>query len=392
MSRLAFFGGETAHEHAEGVTLAGTTLAFDTAVKRSGTHSYRFTSSAANTVFWAFTGATARRYWAQAYIYLPAASGLPGGNSRILAFQTAAAGALCSVNLTTGGKLQLLNQAGTQIGSDSAATLVADTWYRVALGVEIAAGANDFAELQLDGVSVASTTTGAFSDTAPGRLYWGWLDDPGTSEVLHVDDIVLNDDQGSVHNDWPGQDKVVLLLPISDNTINNWRQVDGGSNDLWDALNNTPPVGLENSAGNDTSQMENTVSAANNPYLGNMSTYTTAGIVAGDTVTAIFAVAEASEDSTTGADTVDIAVDSNPAIAAVEFSCDFNDSTYPTGWNRGQTLIAENPTVALGTSPVARIEKNVATTRDHQCCLLAMYVSYTEAPTGGRGPQVIWIL
>jgi hypothetical protein len=105
-------------------------------------------------------------------------------------------------------------------------------------------------------------------------------------------------------------------------------------------------------------------------------------------------VMEGGNSSTTGTDTLGLSVASNPAIAEATVNIDVNDGTYPTGWNRGATVMSENPSVTLGTAPVMELRKLVATNRTNACCFLGMYVAYTEdtAPApSGRGPQVIWI-
>jgi hypothetical protein len=395
--RLSHLGAETGHIHAEGVTNGGTgTQSFDTGTKRTGTRSYKFDGAAGGNFIrslWAFSGVTGRTYWATCWFYVPAASGLPTNANRLLGFLNGAATLnVASVELTSGGKIRLMighdgggNQA--QQGSDSSATVTTDTWYRLDLGVETGAGSVDYAECWLDGTSVASGTGISYSDAAPGLLYWGWgagavgAAGPGANKVVYVDDILLQDEQGSVNNTRPsGDEKVVLLLPTADSARDaGWVTGASGTTSLFEAVNNIPPAGLDNASATSTSQIENAVSTTVQEYDATMTTYSAAGIGAADTITAIYALIEGGNSSTTGSDTIGVSVESNPVIAETTPSIDVNDGTFPTGWLRGATGIEENPTVTIGTAPVMSVRKNIASTRVSTVCFMGMYVSYVES-------------
>jgi len=388
-------GAETGHDHAEALTVAGTgTLTYDTGTVRTGTRSWKFDSTGSNVFierYVSFIGSANRDFFSCIFVRIPAATGLPGSNVRIFGYRTGTGTVLCSAQLTTGGKLRLLDQAGTQIGSDSAATLTTETWYRVELKVNIGTGAVDVAELRLDGTMVASTTTGNFGDTVASRVYFGWFDAPGASEVIFMDDFALNDGLGSVNNTWVGEHKVLLLLPISDSARDaGWVAGAGGTTNLSEAVNNIPPAGLDSAAATDTSQVENAVSTVTEEYDANMTDYTTAGVGDSEVVTAAYALIEGGNSATTGTDTMGVSVESNPVIAEVTPSIDVNDGTYPTGWIRGTTAVVENPSVTKGTSPVMSLRKNVATTRVNTCCFMGMYIDVVSVnPETARVMQPI---
>lgn len=398
MTRIAFAGAETADIFTEGgnsFTETGNNT-FSTSNARSGSRSYLHDSGAGDSTAFctrSFTGALDVKYFAQIHIYIPSGTGLPSSTTEVLAFYTAGTSQL-SARLKSTGKLGLF-KGGSQIGSDSSATLTTNTYYRVELALEVGAGAVDISELRLDGTTVASSTGDTISESAPSASRWGFATLAGANKTLHTDDWVLNDDVASPNNTWPGGEKVVLLVPTATNTRNNWVGGAGGTTNLHEAVNNLPPVGVDSASATDTSQIENSTSAADNAYLADMTTYTAAGIGSADTITAILPSAIGSNDSTTGSDTIDIGVDSNPAIAQVSQSIDVNDGTYPTGWNRCVGTLTETPSVTLGTAPVMRVEKNVATTRVNTVCFMGMYVSYTEAvapPASARGPHVMFIM
>lgn len=387
MTRIVHFGAELGHIHADNLTVNGAGSTYDTSVVRSGARSYKFDASATQSLFYNFTGAVSRRVWATVWFRLPAATGLPSIASRLLVFQTGAGTTLCGATLRADGKIRLTDQANALIGSDSVATIAVDTWYRLDLAVEIETGSLDYAEVRLDGATVASTTTGAFSDTAPGRLHFGWFDDPGTSEVVYIDDVVINDEQGSVNNTWPANERVYALRPTADSARDaGWLDGGGGTTSLFEAVNNVPPTGTTTAVNG--SQIKNAVSTTTEEYDATMTTYTAAGVGATDTVTAVYGVWEAGSSSTTGSDTIAGEVESNPAIAEATSTVDSVVGVYPTGWNRGQTVIAENPTVTLGTAPVMSMRKAVATTRIHQVALMAMVVSAAPA-SSIRGASLI---
>lgn len=387
------WGAETGHIHAEGVTVGAGTVTLPASDSSSGSYAFQCDAGAGNAAAWFrpttdWTGATSRFYYLS---FRFKCSGLPATTSEIAQLHIVGGGNLCNVVLTSGGKLQLWDGARSgQIGSNSTATIVADstTYYTVQVSVKTAAGANDAAELRLDGVSVASTTTGNFSDSAPGRFQVGWLQTaPGANKKIWIDDIMVNDDQGSDNASWPDvTEKVVLLLPASDVSISGWRDTIS-TTDLWECINNLPPDGV--SSGNDTNGGQQITSPSTGPdtYTGATTTYTAAGIGVSDTITAIMPVAEAGNSSTTGTDTAAFGLVSNPNVGvATGLSVDIATNTYPTGWNRLVGTIAEGTTangVTRGTGANLSITKEISTTRRVKSCFMGVYVSYVPAVGGG---------
>lgn len=382
MTRIWHDGGEFGSLHASSLLLqAGVDPTFDTVTKRTGARSYNFSTSVAQYVSLVYTGATLRDYFAVGHFRIPAASGLPGTSAKILSIGGGSSG-FCA-RLTTAGKIQLLNSA-TQIGSDSAATIVPDTWYRIEMKSNWGVGAIDQVELRLDGATVASSASASNSDAAPGQFSFGWIDDPGTSETINWDDLAFNDGQGSVNNTWVGDQEIYTSFPKADSARVNWTAGGAGTTNLYDAVNNTPPVGVLPAAGvAATAQIQNAVATAGSAYDATMQTYTEIGIGAADTITAIIPVLEIGSSSTTGADTLTHSVVSNPAIAGTAGSCDIVSGAYPTSWNRSQGVVSENPTVVKGTSPVMRIAKDIAIARINACCLMALSVAVSPAGAGG---------
>jgi hypothetical protein len=377
MAFLSFAGAETGHIHLENLTLTGTTQTFDTGTKRSGTRSFKFDSSAACYLEQGVTAAALNRsYFGCAHFLLPAATGLPStATTTIVQFATGTDTPL-NVALTSGGKIQLRDHAGAQIGSDSVATIGTDTWYRIEFEGRNNSAGSDVATIRLDGVQVA-TGAPVFGANVPNRFRFGWVTDPGTSEVIFFDDIALKDDTGSVHNTWIGQHAVRVLLPTADSSDGNWTDGAGGTASVFEGVNNTPPVGVATTASGANNQIENANATVPNNYDATMQTYTAAGVTG--TVAALFGVWEGGSSSTTGSDTINGSVVSNPAVAAASSSVDIVAGTYPASWIRGATAISENPSVTLGTAPVMRVTKTVSSTRINTVCYMGIMVD--EIPT-----------
>jgi len=294
-----------------------------------------------------------------------------------------------SAKLTSAGKLQLFNEVtDAQIGSDSADTLSMNgtTWYRIEMKVIISAGNQvTDAELRLDGVTVASTTGATI--TASTQCFFGLLAG-GTGVNAYVDDVAFNDSTGTANNTWPGSGKVVLLLPISDNAVGTgWTGGAGGTTNLWDAVNNTPPVGVADT-GTDTSQIRNATANASVNYDANLTTYTTAGIGASDTINALTPWTATAAPVVTSAKQGTFGVSSNPVIANIALAAGGTagafwsgsaGGTFPTGWKWSPGTITEAPSVTLGNSPVIRITQVTSSTRIAMVCFMGMYVDYTPA-------------
>jgi hypothetical protein len=300
-----------------------------------------------------------------------------------------------SARLTSGGKLQLWNETGTpaQIGSDSSATLVVDTWYRIELKCLVLQAGDDTVELQLDGVSVASATL-ALATSDPVYIRVGFVTAPGANRVCYLDDFASNDNTGSDQTAFPGEGNVVLLLPVSDNTVGSWTGGSGGTTDLFEAINNTPPAGTDSES--NTTQVENEISGGGTNYVANMTSYSSAGIGAGDTITLVQLYVEAGEDTSGGFKTGTAKIASNPTGS---FPSDGLFGTpvgsgaigvWPINWGPLPNLAGETlygPSVTLGTAPTAELHRTTASIAVVSVCFMGIYVEYTPgAPASAAGP------
>lgn len=385
MGRLWTAGAESGSALSENVILS-TNATISTTKARSGSRSFKCDSTAGNTVATVEHATTLAAYVRGYFLF----DNLPGATVRIIRIiGETGASATVSARLTAAGKLQLWNDTGTpaQIGSDSAATISADgtTWYRIELYFKEGGASLDEAELRLDGVTVSSTSAVEISGDTGFYAMLGWIDVPGASKICYVDDVALNGTAGADQNSWPGSGKIVNLIPISDNArAAKWTGGALGTTNLFDAVNNTPPIGTATET--DLTQIEHSGGAAGttDAYDANMTTYTTAGLVTGDTVKVIQLVAAHGEDIVTGAKLLAFSVVSNPAIAS-SGNVTAGDATpdalgtYPTEWgiHRGTTTYNSTPT--FGTSPVMRSLRPETATRVASVCYMAMVVEYQPA-------------
>lgn len=381
-------------ENPNGSNIFGTgTVTRDASNQRTGSGCAKFDSTAGNltVVPLAQISLVSKTMFWRVYMMFPA---LPGTTAQVMGVANNGGTLGISARLTTGGKLQLWNNtAGTQIGSDSAATIATGTYYRLEMK-GITDGSNNLTdcELQLDGVSVASASGLTVLVSA---CVWscGWISAPGASKICYADDAVLNDSTGSFNNTWPGSGKVVMLVPTSDSAVGTgWvlgnNTAEGGSG--WDAINNRPPVGIADlgGVGADTGQIRNATAAANANFDANLTTYTAAGIGASDTINAVIPWVATAAPVTTAAKLGTIGVASNPVITNVNLGAAGTaaafwqgnaGSTYPTGWKWSPGTITEAPTVTKGTAPVARITQVTSSTRIAMACFVGLYVDYTPA-------------
>jgi hypothetical protein len=257
MARLVTAGGEI-RDHPtidvgspDGYTPSAVPTVTDTLVVRSGFASWRCAGSATSASYRAFpfaAPASGTNVYARAYFQ---ADTLPTVTTAVVAFLTAADGALVSVRLTPAGTFELWNDAtGTQIGSDTNLAVVAGQACRVLLRLKIGVGSVDEAEMrvraddpQMTDEVVSGTALGV-SDTHAARLRVGWLTAPGVDSNLNADDVAVNNDTGTKQNTWPGDGVVVYQVPVTDGiSLGSWTDCSGAAS-IKNGLNKLPPVGL----------------------------------------------------------------------------------------------------------------------------------------------------
>jgi len=365
----------------------------DTAIKRTGASSCKLDPAAGDSGVWMgspfnFVVANNRIFYLQAYMYF---DDLPSVTVQVMQLYSGATPAV-SVRLTAAGKIQLYdNGAVAQIGSDSVATLVPDTWYRIALkAANNASSLISSAEVQLDGVSVANGNIA--TPTAGPNVRIGWIEAPGANKVMHIDDLVGNDSTDGLNDSWPGEDKVILMMPKSDEQIGSWKAGAGGSTNLWDAVSNVPPLGI--AAETDLSQIENfDVSGDNSTdeYRGNCGSYLAAGIGASDIITSVSTFANHAEKSAAGSVAGSFGAQSNPSEIYSVFNYGGNvgaAGTWPANWRWKLSNALDLPSVVLQLPLIVAIRKTDATTTVGFCDFLGAYVAYEQLEITYGPPQL----
>ena len=398
MARLWTSGGESQHFFSEGCTTASSAspyVTFDTTNKRIAATraSYKFDSTATPAVaiaHYSYATTNGRYYYFRGYIRLSSADGQ--NNVPIFSQRNSGGASQLEVRLNASNQLQLYNaNSAANIGSPSF-TLAASTWYKMEVGIRVVGSGtlNCFAELRIDGDVIATSAVQTFSTTALGGLRFGWpTTAPTASEQIWFDDIALNDNQGANQNTWCGDGQVYLLLPTADSARGtNWYNDNAGTTNLWDALNNTPPVGLAHSTANAATVQDYNVTASLTDPASKldltMQTYTAAGISASEVIKVIVANVSTGTNAAT-ARAHNAYILSNPAETAPgTFTTPAAIAgTYPTNWAHTFRTVLYNSTPTRGTAPVLTIHKEVSNVAAILACFAGITVE-TQYATGTR--------
>src|SRR3990172_8494151 len=221
MAVIALCGFEAQDELADRIAGSGT-RAYNTTTKRTGSASIRCNPASGGQGYVQTSPSPAAGF---DHFGLYVAS-LPTVDRQV--FGTANAGTI-NVRLTSTGTLAVY-VLSTLIGTSSTALLTGQ-WYWI--GVRNTTGTS-VVFLQIDG---ADEVTGTATVTSTTRTF-GCAGIEASAIDIYVDDIVV-DSAGFL-----APSKVALLLPISDNArAALWTGGAGGTSNLYDALNNTPPIG-----------------------------------------------------------------------------------------------------------------------------------------------------
>jgi hypothetical protein len=196
---------------------------------------------------------------------------LPGANMSAIRITDSGNFQCAQVRLTSSGTLVLLDAGSGTVGSASSA-LSTGTWYLVEVGVDASTNPGTVT-LRLDGVQVASGANSAQSPWA--RVVVGPVAS-ATCDLLW-DDLAVNDSTGSAQTSWPGEGKIVHLLPNGAGDANGWSNTanGAGSTSNYQLVDEVPP--------NDTTDLVQTGTL----NAEDMYALTNSGIGAADTVNAV---------------------------------------------------------------------------------------------------------
>ena len=277
-----------------------------------------------------------------------------------------------NVRLTTGGALAVYVNT-TLIGTSSAISI--NTWYW--LGIRASTGTG-VVYLQIDGVDAVTGTA-----TAGGSLTVLGVTGSGASAMDVFYDDVISDDASFL-----APSKVDIALPISDNTVTGVTDGNGGTTNLWDCVNNTPPAGVAsaNEAANPTANIRYPASATED-YIADLETYTTLGINSGDTVLGVWSIVRHGEDIATGTKNLqNVGALTNPTVSGSSVTAGGDGGAHgaETGvWVTTFGTLTTSPSVTLGTSPTIRTSR---TSQSRVACIdfMGMLVAWTPAAAAAK--------
>lgn len=347
-------------QNAEGKPV-GTGVTMDTGIVRTGTYACKvaLTSGVAGRFQqWAITN----NHYNRVYIRVTAR---PASTARVLCGN----GSNVNLRLNANGTIAYYNST-TLIGTSSTALTDTSKWYRVEWRQS---DGSSVVILKIDGTN---EVTGSPSSWASSTVIFGSDDTVADTYTAYYDDYVA-DDAG-----YPGDGKVVLLLPASDNTRTNWTAGNGGTSNLFDAVNNLPPGGLASANETNSTNIESASNTGTALYIANMVSYATAGLTSSDTVNAIMQVIVEGEDIATGTKTGSYEMTQNPVVAATTFTAGADGGAHGI-YNNASSLwqvrrkITQTPSVTVATTPLMKLVKTDTTTRTLCVCFMGIYVDYT---------------
>lgn len=391
MTRLLTSGFETRSLFSD--TWGGTDFTapvIDTTTFRSGSASMKATGTtvAGSRAWITLSPAPATTIWlyTKTHVFFPS---LPAGENLDLALivDSNASTPLVTARLTTTGKLQLWNMVGNaQLGSDSVATLAANTWARVELACMVNTAGTDSAELKINGELVATATGLTLSSSVINGFFLGWHSPTGANRTFTVyhDDVVVNSGDATAPNAYPGDTKIAFLLPTAD-SANTGFAVSHVGDTLWGSVSQVPAKGtIVTDTATVNSKIKDATSNTTDNYQATLQTYAAAGIARGDNIVLVRGIC-LSGNSTTTQRTIGITGVSNPAIAeATDVTGTTAAGTYPTGWGWTLTAVAVNPAVTKATAPVLKFRKGTASVDSIMLTLIGLIVEYVSGPTVGR--------
>lgn len=395
MARLAFTGFEAKDSTIDGAFAGVTPVVSETGAGNfySGAASAKCNAGAGNSTSFTACGGYAASAAATTTLLIRCRykfTNLPASRKKILSSD--ASFARGGVSVDQNGALYAWCGAG--LSGASTLTITTGVWYRIEFQITYTLTApstwtNTVDAVRLNGVDLALTASdaGVSSATESVAPQAGWLETGvGVSAVCYLDDFAINDTSGSSQTSWPGDGKIVLLKTISDSAVGSgWTDDAAAATTIWDAITNTPPVGIADTTASTGLHQIRNASSATADYDANMTSYATAGLSPLDLVVCVQPMIATGAPVATAAKTGAQQIVSNPAGGSDAFPANTNQfwngtaaGTYPTGWKISRGTVIYAPAVTIGTSPVMRCDITGGTsTRIAMCCWMGIYVEYT---------------
>src|SRR3990167_2955822 len=232
MARLGLAGWECTNVIAEpyvdglsGNSFSGSGMSLESVIVRTGQGALKVSATTGLPGWWAppITGVGDKYY--RVYIRVTV---LPTEGARVILGNIAAN--TFNLRLNTDGKLAYYQNV-TLLGTSTTALNDSTNWYRVEWRM-------------VDGTNIVILRINGFDEitaSPSGIIANGSI---GPRDTVGGTYTAYFDDWAEDNSDFPGEGKVVLLLPISDNARDTlWTGGAGGTTNLWDAVDNKTPLG-----------------------------------------------------------------------------------------------------------------------------------------------------
>lgn len=291
---------------------------------------------------------------------------IPGAAENPARFFGAAASSLW---ITNGGFIQLKNDANVRATSTTALSL--NTWYKIQVHMTSASlrgriWINDVLEIDHTG-GLSSTQYNWFqSDVSPAPGFQAYVDDYSLCTTLETGDL-----------------RCATLVPTSDVQRGSWTGGAGGTTNLWDAVNNLPPIGTATET--NLTQIESADGSGDNTtdeYVAGFPAWNSA-LSNIDALIAVRAFISTGEDVATGAKTGSFAITQNPNQGAYTAITQFGPAasgalgTHPIKWF-GYESVVDASAVNVTTTPRVAVRKTDTGTRVASIDLIKLEVLYRE--------------
>jgi hypothetical protein len=288
--------------------------------------------------------------------------------------------------LQSDGKLKGTAPSGSDTTTNALST---GEWHWIAFHW----GSNSGGYLQVDGVTVLSGTRDFGAVVGP----LGITGNAASAADVYIDDVIV-DDAGFL-----APSKVALFLPVSDGSRSTlWTTGTGGTTNLFECVNNTPPAGLATET--NTSQIEHGGGSAftSDTFVAYCQTYTTAGIDPSvDTILGVVTLAVWGEDSGTGTKLLRVEgywkssyvanTGTNTDVssghgsgATVNYTG--NTTDYWNVYNVGPPG-GGKPSLAGSDTPEIWIRRPETANRVASVCFMGMYMAWTPAAAADTVPR-----
>lgn len=146
---------------------------------------------------------------------------------------------LFAVQVTPTGRLQIVNSAGTVLGTTTNPVVSAQGWYHLEAKLFVDASVGSI-EIRVEGTAVLVLTNFNTGTVPVGQIAVANRPDVSSASVsMYIKDFVVWDSSGSFNNDFLGSVLVTNLSPTSDVDLN-WTPSTGSTG--YTILDNVPPV------------------------------------------------------------------------------------------------------------------------------------------------------